>query len=372
VNRRLLVPVLAFLVIHTVGAVLAEAQSLPVVRVAFVHDRSMTDWAAGFRDNLRQEIVRVLEVDYTVEMPADLNRTADGTVDSVRAALKTLLADKRVDLIVATGPLGSLEASRVPDLARPVIGSWILDPEIQQVPFKDGASGRHNYTYITVGDLLSVDLAALDQVVEYEHLVVVGSVGWMAALPGDGSTLAQIATGRPSLLVGDGTVDSILAGLPEDADAIYLMPMIGMSSTEIAALLAAFTERRLPVLSLIGEPEVRAGALLGTAPADWKQRMYRRVAQVAMQILSGEDPAALPVIMPRDSGLFLNLRTANLIGVSPPFEVIIEAVIIGEIAEPGTERIDISSCFPRSTWDWAAGWSTRTMPPSSQPSPSAP
>ena len=342
-NRRLPVLVLAFLMINTVGAARAEAQSLPVVRIAFVHDRSAVDWAVGFRDSLRLEIDRILEVDYTVEMPAELDLTADGTVESVQAALKTLLGNRQVDLIVATGPLGSLEASRLPDLTHPVIGSWILDTEVQQVPFRDGASGRHNFTYITVGNLLSADIATLDLVVEYNHLVVTGSAGWVAALPGDGSALEQITESRTSFVTGSGTVESILADLPDDADAIYLMPMIDMSSAEIAELLAAFTERRLPVLSLIGEQEVRAGALMGVAPDDWRRRMYRRVALVAEQILSGEAAADIPVMMMRDDRIFLNLRTASLIGVSPPFEILIEAVIIDDLIEPGTERIDLYS-----------------------------
>ena len=141
-NRRLLVLVLAFLVINTVGTDLADAESLPVVQVAFVHDRSAADWATGFRDSLRQEIGRVLAVDYTVQMPADLERTADGSAASVRTALVALLQDERVALIVATGPLGSLDASRLTALAHPVIGSWILDTEVQQVPLADGSSGQ--------------------------------------------------------------------------------------------------------------------------------------------------------------------------------------------------------------------------------------
>ncbi len=340
-NRRLLVLVLAFLVINTVAGVRAEAQSLPVVRVAFVHDRSAADWAVGFRDSLRLEIGRILDVDYTVEMPTELDLTADGTIESVQAALKTLLGNRQVDLIVATGPLGSREAGRLSDLAHPVIGSWVLDPEIQGIPFRDGASGLHNFTYITVGNLLSADIAALDLVVEYDYLVVTGSAGWLAALPGDGSALDRVTDSRTSFVTGGGTVESILEDLPDDADAIYLMPMIDMSSADIAVLLAAFTERRLPVLSLIGEPEVRAGALLGVAPEDWRRRMYRRVALVAQRILSGEAAADIPVMMMRDGRLFLNLRTANLIGVSPSFETIIEAVIIDELIEPGTERIDL-------------------------------
>jgi len=348
VNRRLLVLVLALLVLNTVGVVSAVAQSRPEVNIAFVHDRTAADWGMGFRDSMRQEIRRILDVDFKVLMPDELNRTADGTVASVRAALDDLLADRRVDLIVASGPLGSLEASRIPELSRPVIGTWILDPGIQQVPIVDGASGRKNFTYITMGNLLSADLAALDLVVPYEHLVVVGSAGWVGALPGDGKALKQEVDGQATFMVGDGSVESIIDNLPVNADAIYLLPMVDMSSAKVSDLLESFIERRLPVLSLVGEPEVRQGALLGVAPADWRRRMYRRVALVAAQVLSGEDPATIPVMMLRDAKLFLNVRTANLIGLSPPFEVIIEAEMVDEISRPGIERIDLMDTMARA------------------------
>jgi len=332
---------LGILVFNAAGAMSAGDQSLPVVRIAFVHDRAAANWAVGFRDDLRHEINRMLEVDYTVEMPAELDQTADGTAESVQAALKTLLGNKQVDLIVATGPLGSREAGQLSDLAHPVIGSWVLDPEIQQVPFKEGTSGLHNFTYITVGNLLKADITALNQVVDYDHLVVVGGAGWVAALPSDGSGLDRIIENRANYVIGDGSVESILANLPDDADAIYLMPMSDMSSSKITELLTAFTELNLPVLSLIGESEVREGALLGAAPGSWRQRMYRRVALVAAEVLSGTEPAEIPVMMVRDDRMFLNMRTANLIGVSPPFEVIIEAVMIDEVDRPGTEIIDL-------------------------------
>jgi len=341
VNRRILVLVVVLLAFNAWGVVSATAQSRPDVTIAFVHDRTAADWGVGFRDSMRNEIRRILDVDFKVQMPDDLTRTADGTAASVRSDLEELLADRRVDLIVATGPLGSLEASRMSNLARPVIGTWILDPESQQVPLVDGASGHKNFTYITVGNLLEADIAALELVVPYEHLVVVGSAGWVGALPGDGAVLDRIGDGKSSFLVSDGTVASIIENLPGDADAIYLMPMIDMSSDEVSNLLEAFIERRLPVLSLTGEPEVRKGALLGVGPSDWRRRMYRRVALVAAQILSGDEPSTIPVMMMRDAKLYLNVRTANLIGVSPPFEVIIEAIMVDEIAKPGTEPIDL-------------------------------
>ncbi|MCK5363970.1 MAG: TolC family protein, partial [Gammaproteobacteria bacterium] len=96
------------------------------------------------------------------------------------------------------------------------------------------------------------------------------------------------------------------------------------------------------------EPDVRAGALLGVAPADWSRRIYRRVALVAGRILSGEDPARIPVTMVRDSQLHLNARTALRIGVSPPFELIIEAVLIDDMMPPGTERVDLAAVMAKA------------------------
>lgn len=340
-NSRLLILVSAFFAICYLVPAPTTAQSLPEVRVGFVHDRQGVDWGVGLRDSLRQEVTRILQVDYTVEMPAELERTADGTAAGVQAELESLLATEKIDLIVATGPLGTLVAGRIPDLARPVIGTWVLDAGVQGIPFRDGKSGHPNYTYVTVGNLLSADMAALDLVVEYQHLTVIGSAGWVRALPGDGTGLAKIHAAKTSYVVGDGTPDSVLEQLPADTDAVYLMPMIDMSSVQVSSLLASFAERRLPVISLMGEPEVRAGALLGVAPEDWARRMYRRVALVAARIMSGDNPADIPVMMTRDDRIFYNIQTAEKIGISPPFEVLIEAVLIGEMAPEGIEPIDI-------------------------------
>jgi outer membrane protein TolC len=97
----------------------------------------------------------------------------------------------------------------------------------------------------------------------------------------------------------------------------------------------------LPVLSMLGEPDVRRGAMLGVAPANWPRRIYRRVALTAAEILNGADPATLPVTMLREPRLYLNIETARRVGISPPFEVMTEAVIVGDLLESGSIRVDL-------------------------------
>ena len=176
----------------------------------------------------------MLDVDYTVQMPAELDRTGDGSVESMRVALDAVLAGG-ADLVIATGALGSVVASRMPSRAHPVIGSWVLDAEFQEVPIVNGASGIANFTYITAGDIMGADVIALGQVVEYDHLAVVGSAALVASLPELVRMPTEYGGHRISTVEGDGTVAGTVASVPAEADAIYLMPMVNMTRAEITA-----------------------------------------------------------------------------------------------------------------------------------------
>ncbi len=342
-NRRLLILAVSVLALHTLLMAAAMAQSRPAVRVAFVHDRTAAPWTTAFRDSLRAEIARVLDVDFAVQIPAALTRAGDGTAASVRAALDELMSMPDVDLVIASGPLGSLEASRLPSRAHPVIGGWILDTELQQVPMENGTSGVDNFTYVTTGNMVSADLAAFREVVDYKSLAIVGTAAFVEALPDPDGIQDWLDTEHITMVVGGGAVEDVLEQLLPDTDAVYLLPMVDMTMTEISELLEGLALRRLPTLSFRGEPEVQAGALLGVAPSDWQRRVYRRIALTASQILVGDDPAQIPVTMPREGRLYLNMRTANRVGVSPRFEVIIEAVLIDQLLQPGAETVDLKA-----------------------------
>jgi outer membrane protein TolC len=62
---------------------------------------------------------------------------------------------------------------------------------------------------------------------------------------------------------------------------------------------------------------------------------------MAARILAGEEAGSIPVTMMRDGRIFLNVQTARRIGVSPPFEVIIEAVLIGAASRDAAEMLDL-------------------------------
>ena len=101
------------LALVTVGAVLAGpaiAYDRPELRVAYLHDGPAASWAAAFRDSLGREVARVLGTDWKVVSPPELRVTAQATTESCREGLLRLMSARGVDLLFATGPLGSVAA----------------------------------------------------------------------------------------------------------------------------------------------------------------------------------------------------------------------------------------------------------------------
>ena len=332
-------PVLALAILLLAFAIPADAK--PVFRIAYLHDGPAASWAEALRDSLYSEVRRVLAADFDVRTPSDLIVIGETTRESCREGLTRLLARTDVDLIIATGPLSSLEAGRLTSYPKPVIGMIILDPEMQGVPYANGASGVKNFTYVTPPDLFNVDLAALDALVDYRHLAVLAPGCYLGALPDEGQVLADLTGGQVVGVVADGQVSEVLAAIPPETDAVYMLPLITTGADEIVEILDGLKERRLPVLSARGEPDVRSGALVGVAPDDWHQRVMRRVALAAGRIAGDEDAAGLPVNLARTGSMIINARTARAVDVSPPFSLLIDAVIIDEYKGLVAESLDL-------------------------------
>src|SRR5262245_8784261 len=79
---------------------------------------------------------------------------------------------------------------------------------------------------------------------------------------------------------------------------------------------------RLPTMYLIREP-VEVGGLMSYGP-NWRD-MWRRAANLVDKILRGAKPAELPVEQPTKFDLFINLTTANALGLEVPSTLLARA-----------------------------------------------
>lgn len=123
------------------------------------------------------------------------------------------------------------------------------------------------------------------------------------------------------------SADEVLDNLPKDADAVFLEPTLHLPPAEFHKLVRGFIDRRLPSFSFFGEGEVRQG-IMASANPDLLPRLVRRIAMNVQRILDGEEPGNLSVAFTPGKRLTFNLGTAYAVGVSPKWDVLLEAELV--------------------------------------------
>lgn len=146
----------------------------------------------------------------------------------------------------------------------------------------------------------------------------------LQASQNDGSKLGLHVT--PVLInsLPDGLPDAFEAARAAHAQAVMLYPDDAFA-VNISRIAELATANRLPVLSF-HRADVRAGLLLSSGPGVGEGLW--RAAGYAAKILRGAQPSELPVGVPYQTDLAINLQTAHAIGLSIPEPVITEANVV--------------------------------------------
>lgn len=336
VQTRLLAIALALL---TAAPAPAAARRL---RIGFVLDGPW-DRNAEVLGLVRAEVQELCGGEHDVQFPPDRVLEADWTPAGVTAALERLLADPELDVVVALGVLASDRACRQAAPGKALVAPAVIDPEIQGLPRRDGTSGVHNLTYLTVPAAVQRDVRAFRELVPFERLVILSNRYIGTSLPDLETRVARLARSQgvvPTVIPVGASAGEALARLPQDAEAVYVMALLQLASTSFDSLVAGLAARRLPSFSSLGEKEVERGLLAGVS-TDIFPRMARRLAVTLQRIAAGEDPGGLPTGFAAGERLTLNLETARAIGFYPTWAGMSEAVLIGEERERQGRRLTL-------------------------------
>ncbi len=147
------------------------ASKLPIVRIGVVRD----GLSVRFPENVvlfQQEILDLTSGEFDVRFPPDKSVQGNWTVAGVKRAVDRLLADPKVDLILALGAIASNEICQRRNLPKPVIASLVIDAELQGLPLREGASGVKNLTYINSFNSLKRDVRTFREIVPFSRLAV--------------------------------------------------------------------------------------------------------------------------------------------------------------------------------------------------------
>lgn len=241
------------------------------------------------------------------------------------------MASSRVDVILALGALASHEAGQRRELAKPVFAPFVINASLQKMPLREGTSGVRNLSYVTFPSDIERDLRAFLQVVRFKKIAFVASAGIVEALPqllqSVKETVASLGLAVKIVPVGP-TVDTALAALTDDIEAVYVVPLPHVSPEEFQRLVAGLIEKRLPSFSLWGRSEVEQRLLFSLARSTNMLRLARRVALNVQRTLLGEDPGTFPVAFSRGERMTLNMATARAIGLTPPWEFLTQMDVL--------------------------------------------
>jgi outer membrane protein len=250
-------------------------------------------------------------------------------VSALNAALDRLEADPQVDVVVTLGFAASHLVAHRASLPKPTIAASVLDPMLQTFPIKSGASGRHNFTYVTTFNRVDDQVRTFHRIIGFSHLVVLAdplALDVVRELKIKATQL-QATTGATIVLRPANNLIDALANLPPGTDAVYVAPLMRLSGDDLRSLADQLAQRKLPTFSLLGRSEVEQGILLATsADTERNERLARRVALDIQRIVEGDDAANVEVAVASDERLVVNMHTAQLIGFSPHWDDLTDAV----------------------------------------------
>jgi outer membrane protein len=317
----------SWLTFATLLAAPLAAQARPA-RVAFILDRDSPRFQPQV-EAFQREVLGFFRPGEVSLLPPV---AGDGSVAGIGRVLDRALHDSTVSVVVTLGAVGSHLLAGRGEPPKPAIAGVIIDATWQGIPQRDDASGVRRLAYVDEAYGVGNTLAEFHRLIPYRKLAVLLDPDLLAAVPqlqSNAAALVRAAGAEAAIVPARGGADQILAALPAGVDAVYLAPLPELSDAELGRLLAGLNGRRLPTLSYLTDPDVRAGALASYEPPENWLRRARRVAVDLQRILAGEDAGTLPVRLVNAPRLTLNLATARQIGFSPGYSLLTDATLVG-------------------------------------------
>ena len=268
---------------------------LPKVRIGIVADGPYQDygWGKVVKSKLfLKEILELTRGEFDVIFPKNRFVHGNWSVKRIKRAVDFLLADPSIDLILALGVLSSHDISRRPYLPKPAVAPFVIDIELQGLPFRLGTSGVRNLNYLSLPHSFERAVKAFKEILPFSKMTLFVDQVVMEALPQLQVKIQRAAKANNLEITAvpvETYIQPALTAIPDETEAVLVTPLLRLPLSEFQALAQGLIDRKLPSFSLYGREEVELGLLASIAPEANTLRMARRVALNVHRILLGED-----------------------------------------------------------------------------------
>jgi putative ABC transport system substrate-binding protein len=307
---------------------IARAQQRVMPAIGFLSTGSpltFAEFVAAFREGLREhgyvEGANVW-IDY---------RWAEGHYDELKRLAAELVQD-RVALIAATGGTIAAQTAIAATNSIPIVFVVGFDPaQLGLVASLNRPGGNATGVSIFTTQLATKRLEMLQNLVPPGITIgsLVNPLSSTTALETKDITIAAEQLGRPIITLNASSESEL-----DQAFAVALDKKVGalvvsadpFFTTRRAQIIALAARHNIPAMYPL-RAHVAAGGLMSYGPdLTWA---YRRIGNYAARILSGANPADLPVEQPTEFKFVINLNTAKALGliITPRFLALTDEAI---------------------------------------------
>lgn len=321
--------------VASLGAMLLAtlAGSSPAIaQVAIVSD-GPSDLVNARVKTLSAEVQQLTRDDPNpIRMPSQPTHVGDYTLEGARQALRRALADRSVTAVVGIGYLAGVAVAELKKSPPKPVILPLAAPALQGLPQGKNRTGVRNLAYLSGPLDFESDIKRFREVIRDRKVAfMLDEYLWDIFLKNKPQTARRPFEGNPKVVAVSvpPTAEGAMAALPPDVEAAYLAPQYRLPSSEMAKLLQALNDRRIP--TYVADPEwVERGAFVTLVPSDLTTERLRRVALYLRDAMSGGSLADEPITLVRRTELVINMATARIVNLFPSFELMTEARLVGD------------------------------------------
>jgi ABC-type uncharacterized transport system substrate-binding protein len=244
-----------------------------------------------------------------------------------------IFADNNFDLLLSFGTEASQTVVKVNPGAAPVVAVSITNPIAAKVVPGPNDSGAPNLTTALNRDSGAIMFSVFHRLLQFKFLGILYNnteSGKLYAYLDDAREVGR-ETGFTVLeyneLSFDERVDECLRGVREltarGAEAIFIsnLKCVDLQSVDPTPIYEFLEQQRIPTLAAEDREQVKNFAVIGMLPFD-EDEMAGFHARQIISILSGARPGDLPMVMPFNFRLLVNLEAAQRSGIDFPMSML--------------------------------------------------
>ena len=302
----------------------------PTYNIALVSD-GKSEYSAQFEEALKTEIKQILGRDFNVKFPKKLYYDGNWNYGKIANKVNKALKNRKSNMVITLGALSSHYVARKNYFAKPVIATAIINPKMQNVPYKNETSAKHNLTYVSAHQALENDINTMEEIKHIKKITVLIDAVLIKNTPSIGRYINKVfkKRGITVQIVSIGKdIQKSLKKIDDNTDFVYVTPLFQQTVAQKIDIYSTLAAKELASYASIGQDDVELGALFANAPATDNKRFIRQIALDVQQIALGSRASEQLVNFIPTPALSINMQTATAIGYLPNWEILSKATII--------------------------------------------